>query len=150
MKFYLRPATQDDERTIRALIRQVRINPMGLGWQRFIVAVDPSGKMIGCGQIKHHKDGSRELASIAVVESFRNQGIATAIINQLITSSPLPIYLTCRSNLGRFYGKFGFSEIRGDLMPPYFKRINKIASLLSRLSHSDQLLLVMVYSDQPH
>ena len=36
----LRPATAADFPAIRALIRRVRINPYGLDWRRFLVAVD--------------------------------------------------------------------------------------------------------------
>jgi N-acetylglutamate synthase-like GNAT family acetyltransferase len=38
--FSLRPATEADFAEIKALIRQVRINPMGLDWRRFTVAVE--------------------------------------------------------------------------------------------------------------
>ena len=53
-----RPAQASDEAAIKALIRTVNINPMGLKWQRFLVALDKNGQLIGCGQIKSHRDGS--------------------------------------------------------------------------------------------
>ena len=52
-----RPAQASDEAAIKALIRAVNINPIGLKWQRFMVAVDENGRLIGCGQIKPHRDG---------------------------------------------------------------------------------------------
>ena len=30
---------------------------MALDWHRFILAIDPFGKVIGCGQVKPHSDG---------------------------------------------------------------------------------------------
>jgi dipeptidyl aminopeptidase/acylaminoacyl peptidase len=39
----LRPATQADAGTIRAIISQVKINPLALDWHRFILATDLEG-----------------------------------------------------------------------------------------------------------
>jgi N-acetylglutamate synthase-like GNAT family acetyltransferase len=139
----LRPATQDDAAPIKALVRAVRINPMDLKWQNFIVAVDAAGEFIGCGQVKTHGDGSRELASIAVVEAFRGQGVARSIIERLLADHPQPLYLTCRSSLGSFYEKFGFRGIEEDDMSPYFKRINRLGNVMIRFMRPDEYLLVM-------
>ena len=49
-------------------------------------------RVIGCGQIKPHGDGTRELASIAVVPEHQRQGIGTEIIARLIEGQPLPLY----------------------------------------------------------
>ena len=78
--YTLRPATAAEFPAIRKLIWQVGINPIGLDWRRFVLAVDEEGRMLGCGQIKPHKGGIRELASIAVVPEARGLGIARAII----------------------------------------------------------------------
>jgi amino-acid N-acetyltransferase len=143
MKFSLRPATSSDQAKIRALIRQVRINPTQLDWRNFVIAVAPSGEMLGCGQVKSHRDGSRELASIAVVSEYRNQGIARAIIEHLINVHPKPLFLTCRAELGSFYPKWGFRVVEKNEMPPYFRRIHRLANMLMRLSRDDEGLLVM-------
>jgi N-acetylglutamate synthase-like GNAT family acetyltransferase len=143
MKFTLRSATQGDHGKIRQLIRRVKINPMGLDWRRFTVAVTPTGELVGCGQVKIHNDGSRELASIAVVEDFRNQGIATTIIDFLINVTPKPIYLTCRSSLETFYQRFNFETIQENEMPPYFKRINRLSKVFLKLTRRPERLLVM-------
>jgi N-acetylglutamate synthase-like GNAT family acetyltransferase len=109
--FYLRPASQSDASTIRQIISMVRINPTALDWKRFILAVDPSGMVIGCGQIKPHSDGSSELASIAVLPGWRGRGIARKIIEYLLDHHQGRLYLTCRSSLGAMYQKFGFQVI---------------------------------------
>src|SRR3989304_5329525 len=70
----LRPETAADAGAIRSLIFRVGINPRGLDWRRFQVAVDPGGRLVGCGQVKPHADGSRELASIAVPPKGRIDG----------------------------------------------------------------------------
>ena len=143
MTFSLQPATNSDSSSIRALIRAVHINPLGLDWRRFIVAVTPEGEMIGCGQIKPHKDGSRELASIAVVQAWRRRGVARAIIAYLIAANPGRLYLTCRSSLGPFYEKFGFSASPEPEMPLYFRRIKRLVTLLGVNRSTGNQLLVM-------
>jgi amino-acid N-acetyltransferase len=142
-KYSLRPATQADFPAIRDLIHRVQINPMGLDWPRFVVAVDAQGRIVGCGQVKLHGDGSRELASIAVEAEWRGQGIAGTIIRHLVAQHPGTLYLTCRSGLGSFYEPFGFCTIDRAEMPPYFQRISRIVSAIRKLHITDERLLVM-------
>ena len=90
--FMICSATKQDFPAIRALIYAVHINPTGLDWRRFLVAVTPDNELLGCGQVKRHFDGSRELASIAVQEQARGQGLARAVIQELLvreTARPL-------------------------------------------------------------
>lgn len=124
--YQLRPATARDARAIRRLIRQVRINPLDLDWRRFILAEDQSGRLVGCGQIKLHRDGSRELASIAVTPAWRGRGAARAIIERLLAAEDGPLYLTARDHLQKFYEKFGFHTISWEDGPPYYRRINRL------------------------
>lgn len=140
----LRPATSSDSKAIRALIRQAGINPLGLNWQRFIMAVDPANDILGCGQLKPHSDGSIELASIAVKENYRGVGIGKKIIEYLISTSPTDtLYLTCRSGLGKYYENFGFIPITPEEMPPYFRRVYRVFILLRSIGLLDETLLVM-------
>jgi N-acetylglutamate synthase-like GNAT family acetyltransferase len=139
----LRPAEQKDSGAIRELIRAVQINPLGLDWRRFIIAVDSSGHLIACGQIKPHQDGSLELASIAVIPERRRQGIATKIIERLIRSNSGPLYLTCRASLEKFYMRFGFSTLEPAEMPPYFRRVARMVRFARALKLMPVDLLVM-------
>jgi N-acetylglutamate synthase-like GNAT family acetyltransferase len=119
------------------------INPTGLDWNRFLVAVSLEDELAGCGQIKPHGEGIRELASIVVGSKYRGKGVARLIISQLIASNPKPIYLMCRSKLGPFYEKFGFQSISYNDMPPYFRRIARFVKVFSALARDDESLLVM-------
>jgi len=139
--FTLRPATEDDFPLIKDLIHRVGINPMSLDWRRFVIAVDESGKMLGCGQLKPHGRHVIELASIAVEPTYQNQGIARVIIEHLISHGPRPLYLTCRSRLGSFYEKWGFRSIEPDEMPPYFRRLSRLVNVIS--SFMNEKMLVM-------
>lgn len=146
--FEIRPARQSDFPAIRALVRLVRINPMHLDWRRFLVAVTPEEVLIGCGQIKPHRDGSEELASIAVAPEWRKQGVAREIIKHLLEHHPGRLYLTCRASLGAFYARFGFRRVSEEAMPPYFRRVSRLFRVLSSLNWVDEGLLVMVREGQ--
>ena len=141
--YHLRPATSSDAEDIRALIRAVRINPIGMDWRRFIVAVDIEGNMIGCVQVKPHRDDSRELASLAVTPQWRGRGVARALVEHLLDRTSGPLYLTCRSGLGQFYEKFGFHPIGEEQMPPYFRRVSRLFRALVVFSPDRGRLLVM-------
>ncbi|HXF84422.1 MAG TPA: GNAT family N-acetyltransferase [Anaerolineales bacterium] len=141
--FTLRPARETDARSIKDLIHLVGINPMGLDWKRFVVAVNERDEMIGCGQIKPHGKDLFELASIAVYPEHRGKGVARAIIEHLLKNSPRPLYLMCESSLGPLYEKFGFRAISYDEMPRYFQRISKLAGLVTTLAHRNERLLIM-------
>lgn len=125
-----RRATADDASAIKALIHLVRINPISLDWERFLLASAPDGRLAACGQVKPHSEGTLELASIAVHPDWRGQGLAREIIQRLLADSPRPVYLTCRSDLEAFYVKFGFRALAAPELTPYFRRIQKLANLM--------------------
>lgn len=123
-----RPATAAHQPTIRRMIYRAGINPLGLDWRRFLVA-EADGQIVAIGQIKPHADGSRELASLAVIPSQQGQGIGSAMVRRLLASSSAPLYLTCRAGLQTYYTRFGFRTITLDEMPPYFRRIARLMNL---------------------
>ena len=71
LEFSVRAAQPEEAQSIQQLIRASRLNPTGLDWRRFVVAEDQNGEFVGCGQVKPHRDGSQELASLAVAEAWR-------------------------------------------------------------------------------
>ena len=139
----IRPAREDEASRIQDLIFLVGINPMGLDWKRFVVAVDDQDEMIGCGQLKPHGTDVLELASIAVYPEHQGKGVARLIIEHLLRDSPRPLYLMCQSALGPFYEKFGFRAISYEDMPRYFQRMSKLAGLLTALARREERLLIM-------
>ncbi len=142
--FPIIPATAADQQAISQLIRKVGINPFGLKWKNFLVIKDEAGQIIACGQLKPHNDGSIELASIAVEETYRKQGIAKRIIEALIDKQKKPLFLMCEVELAGFYEQFGFKqETLGSDLPPYFRRIFRVASLFQKLTRTSQKLAVM-------
>jgi N-acetylglutamate synthase-like GNAT family acetyltransferase len=141
--YSLRRAAQPDSPAIRALIRRVQINPTGLDWRRFLVAVDHAGNLVACGQLKPHGGGIVELASIAVEDDHRGRGLARAIIEALLAEAPRPLYLTCRAALGPLYEKWGFVELTPAEMPLYYRRLSRVMSLIMGAVRSGDRLLVM-------
>jgi N-acetylglutamate synthase-like GNAT family acetyltransferase len=142
-EYRLRQAEAADAAAIRQIIHLAHINPTGLAWQRFILAVDRRGSIIGCGQLKPHRDGSLELASIAVLGEWRGKGVARTVIEHLLERQPGRLYLTCRAELGPMYRKFGFEVVNPAEMPAYFRRLSRMVNLWTRLTHQVDKLLVM-------
>ena len=141
--FTLRPAVEEDLTAIRALVKEGRINPTGMKWTRFVVAETAGGEVIGCGQVKPHRDGSIELASLVVTASWRGSGVARAMIEYLVAAHPQDLYLMCRSSLGVFYERFGFQPVPEAELPTYFRRISRFAGLAEVLRKEGETLLIM-------
>jgi len=140
----LRAATAADQPTIKRIINEAGINPMGLNWPNFLLAVDDeTGEVVGTGQIKPHGDGSRELASIATAPAYQRRGIAHRIIERLLAENPGEMYLTCVNTMGPFYVQFGFREIDGSELTPYFRRLKKMAKAMMWLDRQGRSLWVM-------
>jgi amino-acid N-acetyltransferase len=149
MRYSLRPATAVDQPAIKSLIRAVRINSFGLDWRHFIVAINGDGRLIGCGQIKAHGDGSRELASIAVTRQWRGQGVARAIIERLLSTAVPPLWLICVSTNVPLYEKFDFHEVRQPAaMPPYFRRLRLLGRPFLWFSRSSDYLAIMCWQGE--
>jgi len=141
--YNVRAALESESTQIKDLINLVGINPTGLEWKRFVVAVNDGGQVIGCGQIKPHGADIRELASIAVQPEYRGQGIAREVIEKLLRENPKPLYLMCMSHNGPMYEKFGFKVIDGRQLPRYFARIKKLFDIADVFRKSGEELLVM-------
>jgi len=132
MPVTIRPATAADQPTIVRMVRQAQLNPMDVRWFHFVVAED-GGSVVGIGQVKQHRDGSRELASMAVVEDRQGQGIGSSIIQTLLAREPRVLHLTCRRELQGYYERFGFRRLERADYPPYFRRVIPCVNLMGPL-----------------
>ena len=118
----LRAAADRDQATIRKIVRAARINPSELEWPRFLVA-EERGAVVGVGQVKPHRDGTRELASLAVIPEHQHRGVGSAIVRELIAREHGEVlHLTCRSQLHGYYERFGFRRLEPPEYPRYFAR----------------------------
>ena len=141
--FEIRPALEVESAQIKDLINLVGINPTGLDWKRFIVAVNGNGQVVSCGQLKPHGEDVLELASIGTLPEYRGKGLARLVIESLLQKSPRPLYLMCISHNGPMYEKFGFHIIEEKEMPKYFRRISKMFNVADLFRKTEEKLLVM-------
>jgi N-acetylglutamate synthase-like GNAT family acetyltransferase len=143
--YTIRPATASDQRAITAMIRQARLNPMALHWQRFLLA-EADDEIIGIVQVKPHGDGTRELASLAVLPVWQSRGVGTGLMQAVLARETGPLYLTCASPLEGYYTRFGFRTLTRDELTPYFRRLTAVARVLMSVARpfaGDLRLLVM-------
>jgi N-acetylglutamate synthase-like GNAT family acetyltransferase len=147
--FTIRPAIESDQPIIKDLIHEAGINPLGLHWPRFLVAVSQAGTVVACGQVKAHRDGSRELASLAVARDWRGRGAAGEIVRALQQKHGAPMWLTCMDRLVSFYEPFGFKRIESaGEMPTYFRRVLRLFRLYQAITRGKADLAVMVWHNR--
>lgn len=130
--FFVRAATAADQKTIRAMINEAGINPLGLHWPNFLLAQHFSGAIVGVGQVKQHRDGSRELASIATAPDYQRGGVASTLIGELLRREAGVLYLYCEGRNRGFYPRFGFYEIDGRLLPPSLRTMFRVGDAMAR------------------
>ena len=145
---YLRPATADDQPIITRMIREARLNPFGLHWPRFVVAEDIAAQRVaGIGQIKVLGDGTRELASLAVLPEYQGTGLGGAIVWTLLARTPGPVYLRCAVHNETYYPRFGFRTLLRDEMPRTLRRearlVNAVMGVINAVTGGDERMVIM-------
>jgi N-acetylglutamate synthase-like GNAT family acetyltransferase len=141
----LRPARRRDQPAIDRMVRSAGLLPFGLGWPRFLVA-ESAGRIVGVGQLKAHGDGSREIASLAVLEGYRRRGIGSMLVRALLGRTDRPIYVICPAHLEAYYGRFGFRRAAARNLTPYFLAVACAAclvGLMRRLSGRRRDVLIL-------
>ncbi len=106
---YIRAATEQDDATIKKMVRDEQLDPTSIKWRNFLAA-EVDGKIVGIGQIRKHSD-CEELGSLVVLKEYRGQGIAAQLIEQLEARAGRPLYLDCRDNMIPYYQRFGYQPI---------------------------------------
>ena len=129
--FDIRPAQTEDQATIRALVRQERLDPTSLDWRNFLVAEEAGGRVVGIGQVKP-LPGARELGSLVVIPDTRQQGVGAALIHALVAREKGSLYLLTRDHRVPYYQKFGFRPI-GWRDAPWAIRAKLLPALAFRL-----------------
>ncbi len=156
MTFRIRPAAAADQRTITSLVRAAGINPLDLKWQRFLIAEEHGG-VVGVGQVRRHGDGSRELASLAVVPERMGRGVGSALVDALMARESGRVFLFCQNSLEGYYARFGFIAVGRPELPPklrlWHRMGNLMASVASRFEHHPFHIVAMAATaplvDQP-
>ena len=147
----LRAATAADQGLIRKLVREARLNTRGLAWPNFVVAEEigtSTPRVVGMGQLRPHRDGTLELASILVLPEMQGRGVGSQIVNTLIARADRPLYLMCRGEKVSFYARFGFVEVTEAAAVPralrlYFRLAAWLRWLLVRLPGQPRLAILV-------
>jgi amino-acid N-acetyltransferase len=106
----VRSAVALDQVAITQLVHSERLNPHGLAWEHFLVAI-VGGALVGAVQMRQHADGGRELASLVVSPAHRGRGIAARLISALLAQHPGRVHvITSRTNAFH-YTRWGFRAI---------------------------------------
>lgn len=144
MTFHIRPARQEDQETIVSFIRQAKINPRDLHWERFLVA-EADGQIIGVRQVKVHAQGTREVASGFVLPEYRRRGVSAHLMKEILTRETGPLYTVIDEKRAPYYEQFGFQRVAADLLPPDFHkeyRIGKTITSLISVFRKDKIRII--------
>ena len=129
----IRRATERDQQEIRALVHGERLNPTGLNWPNFMVAVI-GGRLIGAVQMRKHSDGSRELASLVVSKEHRGHGTASRLIDALLAENQGPVWMITAEPYAGAYSRWGFEQIETRAAPAKVRRNHLMGSLARIIS----------------
>ena len=108
----IRPAAADEAEAIRRLVRaQPRMNPTGLDWRKFTVAVQPDGRLAGCVQLRPAGAGAVELGSLVVAPAERGKGLAGRLIAAVLARTEARVLVVTAAAHARHYAPWGFRRI---------------------------------------
>jgi amino-acid N-acetyltransferase len=145
----VRQAVALDQLAITQLVHGERLNPNGIGWANFIVAVMGS-KVVGAVQMRQHADGSRELGSLVVGRAHRGRGVAGRLINALLACHTGTVHVITRHTNAGHYRRWGFAVIQTCDAPRALRRnrlFGQMASLLALLRGRRPQRLVILRRD---
>jgi amino-acid N-acetyltransferase len=129
----IRPAVALDQVAITRLVHSERLNPHGLAWQNFVVAISGTA-LIGAVQMRRHPEGSRELGSLVVSREHRGHGIAGRLISALLARHSGPVHVITRSANAVHYRAWGFARIDPRDAPRTVRRHRLIGQMISVMS----------------
>lgn len=131
MSVIIRPADENEQVRIKELIKQAHINQRNIHWKNFTVAED-SGQIVGLRQVKHHKAGTREVASGYVISAYRHQGISARLMEAVLDKENGPLFLMCDKKWSGYYQRFGFEPVGPKELPNDFGREYRLARIITR------------------
>jgi amino-acid N-acetyltransferase len=118
----VRRATADDQTAIIRLVREARLNPRSLRWERFVV---------GAAQVRRHPDGSRELASLVVRRQDRGHGVAGAMIDTLLADEPGPVFTVVDRRYAEHFRSWDFDPVDPARLPPSMRTQLRIGRVVT-------------------
>jgi len=132
MTVSIRAAVESDRPAILGLMRRGDFNRINLQPSCFLVA-EEAGQVVGIGQIKRHREGTPELASLVVAAERRGSGVGSALVRALIARHHGALYLFCLAELEGYYERFGFHRVERRALPPLLALIHGLGNTVGRL-----------------
>jgi N-acetylglutamate synthase-like GNAT family acetyltransferase len=132
MTFQIRPARPEDQEIIVSFIRQAKLNPRNLHWERFLVA-EKDRQIIGIRQVKVHAQGTREIASGFVLPEYRRQGISARLLDELLAREAGTLYTMVSEKRAAYYEPFGFRQVDARQLPTDFRKEYRIGRIVTTL-----------------
>jgi amino-acid N-acetyltransferase len=129
----MRRAVALDQLAITQLVHGERLNPHGLDWANFVVAV-MGNTVMGAAQMRQHPDGSRELGSLVVSRAHRGRGIAGRLINALLARHTGAVHVITRHTNAGHYRRWGFVVIEACDAPRSVRRNRLLGQMVSVLA----------------
>ncbi|MEC4985246.1 MAG: GNAT family N-acetyltransferase, partial [Oscillatoria sp. PMC 1076.18] len=90
-----------------------------LNWSNYWV-VECQKKVVACALLNCYPSNS-ELAYLYVKPAWRQQNLATCLIQRLVREAPKPLYLVCKPKLVKFYARQGFVKVSWRDLDPLVK-----------------------------
>jgi len=132
MSARIRPAVEADQSAIMSMIRQAKLNPRNLRWERFLIA-EEDNQIVSIRQVKVHAQGTREVASGFVLPEYRHQGISARLMNEILNREKGTLYLMCRDKWTPYYEQFGFRQVNIDQLPCDFRKEYQLGKIITSL-----------------
>ncbi|MBN2058395.1 MAG: GNAT family N-acetyltransferase [Candidatus Saganbacteria bacterium] len=107
MSLKIRKARPEDEAAVLELLRELDLYYNGLRFSGFRVAED-SGRIVGIVQLEPGLDHIF-LSSLGISQDRQEQGLASALLNELLPKQDQDIYLY--TIIPDFFKKFGFEPV---------------------------------------
>lgn len=130
MQVKVRRAREEDQPVIRAMVRQARLNPANLYWERFVIAEDDI-RTVGVAQLRRHGDGATELASLVVEPGVRRHGIARQMVDALLADEREPVWALIDRRFVEHFTRWGFAPVHPSELPRSVSRGYRIGQIVT-------------------
>jgi N-acetylglutamate synthase-like GNAT family acetyltransferase len=126
----VRRASKDDQAVITAMVRRARLNPADLQWERFVIA-ERGSDAVGVAQLRRHRDGATELASMVVEPELRGYGIAMRMVDALLAGQRAPVYTLIDRRFVDHFARWGFDRVDPRQLPRSVSRVYRIGRVVT-------------------
>jgi N-acetylglutamate synthase-like GNAT family acetyltransferase len=140
----VRRAREDDQPVITGIVRRARLNPVGLHWERFVIA-ERDSHVVGVAQLRRHSDGATELASLVVVPDSRRHGVAMRMVDALLADERAPVYALIDRRFVDHFTRWGFAPVDPSQLPHSVSRvymIGRVATAVGSVLRQQRIRIV--------